>query len=303
MDTRDSLMPRWPAMKPLTRRLTAMCWLLISFALAVFALPAAAQAPELAREFISTSLMEGGKPVRLELLVRKPHGTGPFPTVVFNHGSTGRGDNPELFRRSWSAATVADFFVERGWMIVFPQRRGRGASDGRYDEGFEPDRSRYSCDPNRSLPGVDRAIEDLDAVMSHLRSRPDVLQTRVVLAGQSRGGILAIAYAGARPDAFVGVVNFVGGWMGDRCPNAAAINGATSKRGGKFPRATLWLYGDQDPYYSLAHSKGNFEAFLAAGGKGRFESYWVPGQNSGHSVLAFPGLWADTLTQYLASIP
>jgi hypothetical protein len=25
-------------------------------------------------------------------------GAGPFPTVVFNHGSTGRGDNPELFR-------------------------------------------------------------------------------------------------------------------------------------------------------------------------------------------------------------
>jgi pimeloyl-ACP methyl ester carboxylesterase len=187
-------------------------------------------------------------------------------------------------------------------MVVFPQRRGRGASDGRYDEGFETDRSRYSCLPALSLPGVERAIEDLDAVMSHLRSRRDVLHSRILLAGQSRGGILSIAYAGERPDAVVGVVNFVGGWMGDRCPNAVTINSGTFRRGGRFPRATLWLYGDQDPYYSLSHSKDNFTAFVAAGGKGQFLSYWVPGQNSGHALIAYPRLWTDDLTRYLMSI-
>jgi dienelactone hydrolase len=187
-------------------------------------------------------------------------------------------------------------------MIIFPQRRGRGASEGRYDEGFEADRSRYSCEPSLSLPGVDRAIEDLDAVMAHVRTRSDVVQSKLLLAGQSRGGILSIAYAGERPDVFVGVVNFVGGWMGDRCANAVAINTATFKRGAKFLRPTLWLYGDADPFYNLSHSKGNFAAFAAAGGKGRFESYWVPGQNAGHAVIAHPKLWTDHLTQYLESV-
>ncbi len=276
--------------------------LLICFALTIVSLQAAGQSPDHASEFIQTSLIEDGRPVRLELLVRKPMGPGPFPTAVFNHGSTGRGDNPELFRRGWTHAALSNFFVERGWMIVYPQRRGRGRSDGRYDEGFEADRSRYSCQPALSLPGVDRAIEDLDAVMAHLRSRGDVRTDRMLLGGQSRGGILSIAYAGERPDLFVGVVNFVGGWMGDQCAHAVAINATTFTRGAKYPRSTLWLYGDQDPYYSLSHSKGNYAAFIAAGGKGHFESYWVPGQRTGHAVIGYPSLWKDRLSQYLESI-
>ena len=275
---------------------------LILCAILVFALPVAATPGEITSEYISTSLKEDGKPVRLELLVAKPQGSGPFPTVVFNHGSTGRGNNPDLFRRSWSSTIAATYFVQRGWMVMFPQRRGRGSSDGLYDEGFELDRSAYSCQSDLSLAGVDRAIEDLDAVMVHIRSRSDVIVTEMLLAGQSRGGILSIAYAGVHPDMFVGVVNFVGGWIGDRCPNATTINTTTFKRGAKFQKLTLWLYGDQDPFYSLSHSKTNFAAFLAAGGKGRFVSYWVPGRNSGHSVIANPNLWTEDVTQYLESI-
>ncbi len=138
--------------------------------------------------------------------------------------------------------------------------------------------------------------------MAHVLARSDVEQSRILLAGQSRGGILSIAYAGERPSTFIGVVNFVGGWMGDRCPNAVEINTTTFKRGAKFPRPTLWLYGESDPFYALSHSKNNFGAFVAAGGKGRFESYWVPGQNTGHAVLTHPHLWTEDVTKYLESI-
>jgi hypothetical protein len=67
---------------------------------------------------ISTELREDGKPVRLEILIRRPDGQGPYPTVVFNHGSTGRGDDPALFRRSWTNLPAAKFFNERGWMVA-----------------------------------------------------------------------------------------------------------------------------------------------------------------------------------------
>jgi len=270
--------------------------------LAALAFAGSAVANEPSRELVTTSLIEGGKPVRLELLVRKPEGPGPFPTVVFNHGSTGRGNDPAAFKRSWWSPSVSAYFVERGWMVIFPQRRGRGASDGRYDEGFEPDRSRYTCHTNVSLAGVDRAIEDLDAVMTRIKARPDVLADRMLIAGQSRGGILAIAYAGERPESFIGAVNFVGGWMGDACMNATRINSIAFRRGGKFPRPTLWLYGEQDPFYALDHSKSNFEAFRSTGGKGQFESFAVPGQNSGHSLISHPALWAGPLTKYLETV-
>jgi hypothetical protein len=59
---------------------------------------------------------------------------------MFNHGSTGKGTNSALFTETLFDVDLADFLNNRGWIVVFPQRRGRGRSDGLYDEGF----SRYS---------------------------------------------------------------------------------------------------------------------------------------------------------------
>jgi pimeloyl-ACP methyl ester carboxylesterase len=79
--------------------------------------------------------------VRLEMRVYAPATTTPSPTLVFNHGSTGRGTNPELFTRSIDFPEVARFFVARGWAVVIPARRGRGGSEGQYDEGSAPNRT------------------------------------------------------------------------------------------------------------------------------------------------------------------
>jgi hypothetical protein len=49
---------------------------------------------------ISTELRE--KPVRLEVVIYKPPGDGPFPLLVVNHVSTGRGNNPALFTQTFS---------------------------------------------------------------------------------------------------------------------------------------------------------------------------------------------------------
>jgi hypothetical protein len=61
--------------------------------------------------FLDTALTEEGKPVRLEVVTFKPDGAGPFPLLVINHGSTGRGNDPALFRQTrWSFA-IADLFT------------------------------------------------------------------------------------------------------------------------------------------------------------------------------------------------
>ncbi len=65
-------------------------------------------------EMIETSLIERGAPVRLQVIYEKPKGDGPFPLLLFNHGSTGRGDDPSLFRESRYYPAIADFFVQRG---------------------------------------------------------------------------------------------------------------------------------------------------------------------------------------------
>ena len=61
--------------------------------------------------------------------------------VIFNHGSTGTGDDPKRFSYTWTSLPVARFLVRQGWMVLFPQRRGR--SDGEYAEGLAADGSGY----------------------------------------------------------------------------------------------------------------------------------------------------------------
>lgn len=251
---------------------------------------------------VPTPFVENGAPVTLEMVVYKPEGAGPFPAVMFNHGSTGFGNDPSLFKQTWAPEHLARWFTQRGWLVGFPQRRGRGQSDGLYDEGFTARRDHYSCEPTLALAGFEHALADLDAAVAWLQRNPDVDAKRMDIAGWSRGGILAIAYAGTRPGVFQGAINFVGGWMSDKCPGntADAINPVTFKRGAAFPQPTLWLYGEKDSYYAIAHSRKNFEAFTAAGGKGSFKSFDLePGMN-GHMLYTQPALWGPAVEAYLA---
>jgi dienelactone hydrolase len=240
-----------------------------------------------------------GQTVRLEMRIYKPPRTGPVPTLVFNHGSTGRGRDSRLFRRPIDFPALAQFFVQRGWAVVMPARRGRAGSEGVYNEGFAVDRALgYTCDKMQSIPGADRALRDIAAAMDAILAMPFVDRDRVIIGGQSRGGILSVAYAGQHPEQIKGVINFVGGWLGTGCLTAGSINQGLFQRGARYPGDTIWLYGDGDPFYSLSHSRKNFAAFQAAGGKGTFHTFTQP-EFIGHRLVGYPDVWASLVEAYL----
>src|ERR1700704_3839 len=91
---------------------------------------------ERAQETRMVPVTVDGERVRLQMRVYEPTTTTPAPTLVFNHGSTGTGTNPDAFARPLDLPEVARFFVARGWAVVIPAWRGRGGSEGQYDEGF-----------------------------------------------------------------------------------------------------------------------------------------------------------------------
>lgn len=235
--------------------------------------------------------------VGLEVVAAKPKGDGPFPTLVFNHGSTGRGQNKSLYSRTVAPAVIADYFVEQRWMALFPQRRGRGKSGGAYGEGLAQDGSGYSCDTEIAIAGFDRAVDDIDAVVRHLRGRSDVNQHRMIIGGVSRGGILSIAYAGMRPGTFHGCINFNGGWLGKGCLNHERVNPLLFERGAPSAVSTLWLHGSHDQYYRIEHCRGNFDRFLSAGGQGKFVAAPM-----GHALMFKPALWKEHVDRYLLDL-
>jgi dienelactone hydrolase len=246
----------------------------------------------------SSTFIPSSEPgVQLELVVVRPHSPGPLPTIIFNHGSTG-GGNPSMFRRSVCPSTIQTYFTQRGWMVLFPQRRGRGKSGGTYAEGLKSNGTGYSCEADVAMRGFERAVADIDAVMAHVGTRDDVDHSRVAIGGVSRGGILSIAYVGMRTVKFCGAINFNGGWLGSGCPTTyESTNAQIFEMGAKAGISTLWLHGTKDQYYHMSHCRRNFETYLSAGGKGIFVA--APG---GHGLVHKPLLWKHELDRYIESI-
>jgi len=62
--------------------------------------------------------------INLEATLYKPEGEGPFPTVIFNHGSTGPNVIPEDHTiNPWG---FGEYLVNKNIALLIPMRRGRG---------------------------------------------------------------------------------------------------------------------------------------------------------------------------------
>jgi hypothetical protein len=64
----------------------------------------------------------------------------------------------------------------------------------------------------------------------------------------------------------------------------------------------LWLYALNDPFYSVAHSRTNFNAFVVAGGKGLFHVLATPPGQDGHHILSLTGLWGPVVEDFLERV-
>lgn len=233
-----------------------------------------------------------GKRVTLEATLYRPAGNGPHPALLFNHGSTGGGTvAPSVTMRP---SRQARFFVERGFAVLAPMRRGRGGSEG------TPAEYEGTCDADVLSAGLARAIEDVDAAMAYLRLQPWGDPTRVVIAGQSRGGILAVAYAAERPGTVRGVINFAGGWTSQRCDEGGrGFNEATfASAGGRTRAPMLWLYAEEDRYYSPEWIRRYYEAFAQAGGVATFRVFPAFGAD-GHRLVDRVEIWKVTADDFL----
>src|SRR5439155_495577 len=74
--------------------------------------------------------------LRIQAYLYKPEGDGPFPVVIYNHGSR---DGRE--RASVPFQYVGKMLTRAGYVVLVPERRGYGKSDGsmwRQDVGNDP---------------------------------------------------------------------------------------------------------------------------------------------------------------------
>ena len=234
------------------------------------------------------------RPLRLEATLYRPARPEGAPVLIFNHGSTGNFQiSPKVTQRY---PEVAQFFVERGFTVLIPMRRGRGASEGEYLE-------RYECERATLEAGVERALEDLDAVLAFAAVQPWFDRTRFVLGGMSRGGLLSVAYAARRGTTARGILNFAGGWTAEFCERRIGFNArAFGQRKDPSVIPNLWLYAENDRNYGPTYVRAAHAAFVRAGGAAELTIY-PPIPPDGHIFLPrTPAVWSDTVAAWLTRL-
>ena len=90
--------------------------------------------------------------ITLQGTLYKPEGKGPFPAVLYNHGSA-----PGMLSKQAFEA-LGPVFARHGWVFFGPYRRGQGlsASAGRYigDEIAEAKKRGHECGSCNYGPAV-----------------------------------------------------------------------------------------------------------------------------------------------------
>jgi carboxymethylenebutenolidase len=130
-----------------------------------------------------------------------PEGKGPFPAVLWNHGSERRpGWQPEL----------ASFYNSHGFVFFLPHRRGQGKSPGEYIM----DEIRGGGGPTAAVQAQREANEDVVAALNWLKTQPEVDANRIVVSGCSFGGIqtLLTAEKGLGAKAFIAFAPAAQSW-------------------------------------------------------------------------------------------
>lgn len=155
-----------------------------SLAAAPSPLPLAAAPP---KEAVQVSFKSGE--LELQGYLYRSEGKGPFPAVVFNHGSEKQpGWQPEL----------AKFYTRNGYVFFIPHRHGHGLSPGDYI-GDVSDRNREVFDAaaanRRDVELHEIYNRDVTAAVKWLRRQPFVDGTRLVMSGVSYGGIQTVLSA------------------------------------------------------------------------------------------------------------
>jgi dienelactone hydrolase len=230
-------------------------------------------------------------PVSLQITIFQPAGPGPFPVVVLNHGKA-QGNN-RLQERNRAVSATREF-LKRGYAVVAPMRQGFAGSGGAaVGEG---------C--NTAGNGEAQA-EDVISVVQWLSKQSWADTSRMVMMGQSHGGLTTMAYSQNPHPGFKLFVNFAGGLRsGGGCLWELALRDAMGTYGKTSRTPSLWFYGENDSYFPPNVIQPAFQAFVAAGGRGELIAYGPFGVDAHAMFGSSDGLdiWLDKVLAGLKEV-
>jgi dienelactone hydrolase len=218
-----------------------------------------------------------------------PEGMGPFPGVVFHHGSGG-------LLPGAKAGVLA--LVEMGYAVSVPVRRGHNGNPGPYWETLVTEPWGSEAMGPQLVEALSGECDDAIAALQWLKDQPAVDSQRVAMLGSSYGGVMVMLAAGRGADFRAGI-SFAGPSI--TWPDAPALRAELigSVRRSEVPLFLIQAWDDfhLTPTYVLGGE-------LAAAGKAHEVRVYGPiGTEHGNGHAVFNNavdLWEPDVRRFLA---
>ena len=247
----------------------------------------------------------------LETMVYVPSGPGTFPLAVINHGKPTPGSDVSFIEPGFGAA--ARWFVDRGFVVAVPLRRGYGRSQGAVSD------MAGTCATLDYVATAKQTAIDIEAVIGFMTKQSIVEQRSVIVVGHSHGGFGALGVAADNLSSVIGVVNFAGGtgswkpstvqqWIrrvvqGKICNGRQNLLAAFDWLGERNSVPQIWLYAENDEVFRPELAIAMKEAYQR---KSRFAISFVslPASPSGHMLFAEDSVisWSPAVNDFLKSL-
>jgi dienelactone hydrolase len=228
----------------------------------------------------------------METTVFRPNGPGPFPLLIINHGKDAGAPSRQPRDRFFFMATA---FVKRGYAVIVPMRQGFSNSTGHYRD--------FGC--NMTANGFSQANDVRDAV-TFARRQGWIDAERIVVAGQSYGGMATLALGTEQLPGVRGLINFAGGLRDDAnsCDWRSELVRAFGTYGAHSKVASLWLYGANDSLFGPELVARMHDAFVRSGGHARLVEYGAFKRDAHGMVASRDGeaIWWRETEQFLRQL-
>jgi dienelactone hydrolase len=269
-----------------------------------------AQSPQTERVTIALPAHDGYGAISMQALLYKPEGKGPFPTVLYSHGRAGKPEERAALKNPINPAH-AQFWLDRGVAVLAPIRPGYGPTGG---EDRESSGARITASNECSgAPNVERSADQavfaVNSALQWLRQQNFVAKNKILLEGQSVGGMTTVHLASQNPQGVVGFINFAGGTAGypDKRPGQSCavdqLRELFRKDGQKTRLPNLWLYAQNDQYWGEQAPRLWHQAFAKGGSKTKFvQTGPVPAADGHMLITRGRNLWSEPLLAFLAEV-
>lgn len=210
------------------------------------------------------------------------------PIVVIVHGT-----NPKGIQKRERSIHATEFFLKQGWTVVLPMRRGYSQSSGQKI-------SLKNCDLKNY--GLENAL-DIAEVINWLTANEKYKNRKIILIGQSTGGLTVMAYSSLPNNKVNAVINFHGGMRPideNDCKWQARIDAFNDYAKTSKP-LSLWIYTANDHSSNPEYINRLYGEFLKSGGKVRLAQFG-PFKDDGHYIFgSLDGgeIWQPKVLDYL----